>query len=73
MLLQFQFFFVGVKTCLHVHGVFPYMYIPYDSSEPINSIMYQTAATLDKAINVSLGQTSSKIQHVYKIILVSGK
>lgn len=62
-----------MKTCLHVHGVFPYMYIPYDGSEPISGKMYQTAATLDKAINVSLGQTASNIQHVHKIVLVSGK
>nr|XP_022909992.1 DNA polymerase zeta catalytic subunit [Onthophagus taurus] len=62
----------GVKTCLHIHGVFPYIYIPYDGQEGVDSFIYQLAASLDKAINVSLGQTASNIQHIFKITLVSG-
>lgn len=65
--------FVGKKICLHVHGVFPYIYIPYDGSEPIDTVAYQTAATLDKSLNVLMGQSASNAQHIYKVTLVSGK
>lgn len=65
--------FLGKKICLHVHGVFPYIYIPFDGTESVNSAMYQTATSLDKSLNVLLGQGSSSMQHIYKIVLVSGK
>lgn len=63
---------IGSKACLHIHGVFPYIYIPYDGSEPVEKLSYQIAVELDKALNVSLGQGSSNVQHVYDIVLVSG-
>ncbi|KAJ3664973.1 hypothetical protein Zmor_000501 [Zophobas morio] len=62
----------GKKICLHVHGVFPYLYIPYDGSADVNILKYQIAVNIDKAINISFGQASSTAQHVYKIMLVSG-
>ncbi|KAL3277042.1 hypothetical protein HHI36_012403 [Cryptolaemus montrouzieri] len=62
----------GKKICVHVHGIFPYFYIPYDGLEEPNGLMYKIACNLDKAINISLGQASSCNQHVYKIALVSG-
>ncbi|XP_018577848.1 DNA polymerase zeta catalytic subunit isoform X2 [Anoplophora glabripennis] len=62
----------GEKICLHIHGVFPYLYIPYDGTEDVNSLMYKMAITIDKAINISLNQGSSNAQHIYKISLVSG-
>nr|CAI5846392.1 unnamed protein product [Callosobruchus analis] len=62
----------GEKICLHVHGVFPYFYIPYDGIEEPNSLMYRIASTIDKALNVSFNQSSSTVQHVYKVCLVSG-
>lgn len=34
--------------------------------------MYQIAASLDKAINISLGNAQSPHQHVFKISLVKG-
>lgn len=73
--LNYTCFFLiqGKKICLHVHGVFPYIYIPYDGSEDVNSVMYQTAIALDKSLNVLMGQSSSNAQHVYKIALVSGR
>ncbi|KAF5278629.1 hypothetical protein FQA39_LY00671 [Lamprigera yunnana] len=62
----------GYKTCLHIHSVFPYLYIPHDGTEEVGSFMYQIAKELDHAINVSFGHTESTAQHVYKIVLVSG-
>ncbi|KAK9875165.1 hypothetical protein WA026_005957 [Henosepilachna vigintioctopunctata] len=64
--------FEGKKICVHVHGVFPYFFIPYDGTEASNGLMYKIASNLDRAINISLGQASSNTQHVYKMTLVSG-
>lgn len=64
--------FSGQKTCMHVHGVFPYMYVPFEGSLSIDRYLRQFAASLDKALNVALGRAASAVQHVYKIALVSG-
>ena len=69
-------FFPGQKTCLHLHGVFPYLYVPYDGpgmdAEPGTRERYlrQFAASVDKALNVALGRSTSHTQHVYRVILV---
>ncbi|CAG9858268.1 unnamed protein product [Phyllotreta striolata] len=63
---------VGEKVCLHVHGVFPYFYIPFDGSQDPNSLMYKIATSIDKSVNISLNQATSTMQHVYKITLVKG-
>lgn len=61
---------------MHVHGVFPYLYVPYDGNastlEDADRLSYQLAASLDKAINISLGQTNSATQHIFKVVLVKG-
>lgn len=63
----------GTKTCAHVHGVFPYLYIPYHGTiADAGKFLYQVAISLDKAINISLGQASSSTQHVFKVVLVKG-
>lgn len=65
----------GTKTCMHVHGVFPYIYIPYnggESADDADRSAYQIASSLDKAINISLGQTNSSTQHIFKVVLVKG-
>ncbi|KAM9496921.1 DNA polymerase zeta catalytic subunit isoform 1-T1 [Clarias gariepinus] len=63
----------GQKTCLHVHGVFPYVYVPYDGfgQEP-ERYLRQVAFSIDRALNVSMGNPSSHTQHVFKVTLVSG-
>ncbi|KAL4233690.1 DNA polymerase zeta catalytic subunit [Mactra antiquata] len=63
----------GQKTCMHVHGVFPYLYIPYDGTVPLDRYLRQFATSLDKAINVALGHGQSNNQHVYKVVLVTGR
>lgn len=65
----------GTKTCAHIHGIFPYLYIPYDSrsaNEEADRFSYQLASSLDKALNISLGQSSSDTEHIFKIVHVKG-
>ncbi|GLV38027.1 DNA polymerase zeta subunit 1 [Carabus blaptoides fortunei] len=62
----------GTKTCLHIHGVLPYIYIPYDGVEPAARLSYQLAAEIDRTLNVSLGQASANTCFVHNILLVSG-
>ncbi|XP_018398536.1 PREDICTED: DNA polymerase zeta catalytic subunit [Cyphomyrmex costatus] len=62
----------GKKTCLHIHGVFPYLYVPCIVQQNTDSYAYQLAAAIDSALNTSFGSTLSTNQHVYKIQRVSG-
>ncbi|KAG5846710.1 hypothetical protein ANANG_G00117850 [Anguilla anguilla] len=63
----------GQKTCLHLHGVFPYVYVPYDGyGQPPDRYLHQVAFSIDRALNVSMGNPSSSAQHVFKVALVSG-
>nr|DBA26585.1 TPA: hypothetical protein GDO54_010826 [Pyxicephalus adspersus] len=64
----------GQKTCLHLHGIFPYLYVPYDGYGQQNPDRYlrQVAFSIDRALNVALGNPSANLQHVFKITVVSG-
>ncbi|XP_062857832.1 DNA polymerase zeta catalytic subunit isoform X2 [Trichomycterus rosablanca] len=63
----------GQKTCLHLHGVFPYIYVPYDGfGQQPERYLRQVAFSIDRAINVSMGNPSSNAQHIFKVTLVSG-
>ncbi|XP_073076870.1 DNA polymerase zeta catalytic subunit isoform X2 [Manis javanica] len=63
----------GQKTCLHLHGIFPYLYVPYDGhGQQPESYLSQMASSIDRALNVALGNPSSTAQHVFKVSLVSG-
>ncbi|XP_074752271.1 DNA polymerase zeta catalytic subunit [Athene noctua] len=63
----------GQKTCLHLHGIFPYLYVPYDGfGQHPEYYLHQVAFSIDRALNVALGNPSSTIQHVFKVSLVSG-
>ncbi|XP_039603874.1 DNA polymerase zeta catalytic subunit [Polypterus senegalus] len=63
----------GQKTCLHVHGIFPYIYVPYDGyGQDPDRYLHQVAFSVDRALNVSMGNPSSSSQHIFKISLVSG-
>ncbi|MED6248806.1 DNA polymerase zeta catalytic subunit, partial [Ataeniobius toweri] len=64
---------VGQKTCLHLHGVFPYIYVPYDGCglQP-ERYMRQVAFSIDRALNVAMGNPAASTQHVFKVVLVSG-
>ncbi|XP_069370752.1 DNA polymerase zeta catalytic subunit isoform X2 [Paralichthys olivaceus] len=63
----------GQKTCLHIHGVFPYIYVPYDGyGQQPERYLRQVAFSIDRAINVAMGNPASNAQHVFKVVLVSG-
>lgn len=64
----------GQKVCAHVHGVYPYLYVPFDEKDVENTGKYlqQVANSLDKAINISLGKSGATRQYVYKILIVKG-
>ncbi|XP_063709325.1 DNA polymerase zeta catalytic subunit [Culicoides brevitarsis] len=64
----------GQKVCAHIHGVYPYLYVPFDDNNVENHTSYvqQLANSLDKAINISFGKMMSTRQYVYKILLVKG-
>lgn len=58
---------------MHVHGVFPYLYVPYNrvnNSIDADQLTYQISSSLDKAINISLGQAHSNTEHIFKIVHV---
>ena len=62
----------GQKTCLHVHGVFPYLYVPCHVTDPSDRYLRQLAVSIDQALQVSLGASSKNAQHVFKITVVEG-
>ncbi|KAJ8027419.1 DNA polymerase zeta catalytic subunit [Holothuria leucospilota] len=63
----------GQKTCLHVHGVFPYFYVPCDEAEVSLKFLQQLALSIDTALQVGSGNAAKYVQHVFKIIPVSGR
>lgn len=63
----------GQKTCLHLHGVFPYIYVPFDGfGQQSEKYLRQVAFSIDRALNVAMGNPGSSAQHVFKVVLVSG-
>uniref|UniRef100_A0A8D2JBW4 DNA polymerase zeta catalytic subunit n=1 Tax=Varanus komodoensis TaxID=61221 RepID=A0A8D2JBW4_VARKO len=63
----------GQKTCLHLHGIFPYLYVPYDGCGQLpEHYLHHLAFSIDRALNVALGNSSSSLQHVFKVSLVYG-
>ncbi|XP_015276270.1 PREDICTED: DNA polymerase zeta catalytic subunit-like [Gekko japonicus] len=63
----------GQKTCLHLHGIFPYLYVPYDGyGQQPEPYLRHLAFSIDRALNIALGNPSSSLQHVFKVSLVYG-
>jgi DNA polymerase zeta len=61
----------GQRTTLHLHGLFPYLYVPFPEREATaardgGGFVYRLAASIDLAINLSLNQSRAAVQHVYK-------
>ncbi len=57
---------------MHIHGVFPYLYVPFDGDQPAERYSKQLASSIDKALNIALGKASSTTHHVHKVSVVSG-
>ncbi|XP_014677609.1 PREDICTED: DNA polymerase zeta catalytic subunit-like [Priapulus caudatus] len=64
----------GQKTCLHLHGIFPYICVPAGvvPDGAGNRHLHQMAAGIDRALNSALGKPGAQTQHVYKISIVLG-
>ena len=62
----------GQKSCLHVHGAFPYLLVPCVVAEPTDSYLQQLARSIDHALQVSLGASSRTAIHVFRIVVVKG-
>ncbi|GAB0093556.1 hypothetical protein DMENIID0001_087150 [Sergentomyia squamirostris] len=71
----------GVKVCAHVHGVFPYLYIPMEEAPEDNAesslvytqFAYKITHALDRALSVSQGNVSTTTQHIFKAVPVRGR
>ncbi|XP_065837762.1 DNA polymerase zeta catalytic subunit-like isoform X2 [Oscarella lobularis] len=65
----------GQKACVHVHGLFPYIYVPCNGGAWQTDVAYmrQIAASIDVALHVALGRGDRvQQQAVYKIVPVRG-
>ena len=60
----------GQKTCLHIHQVFPYIFVPYDGTKPREKYLKQFATSVDFAVQVALGKATSSTKHVYSVEIV---
>ncbi|KAJ2848111.1 DNA polymerase zeta, partial [Coemansia brasiliensis] len=63
----------GQRICLHVHRVWPYMYVRYTGSSNLQSVRkfgYQLGLSLNSALNLSLGGCDSV--YVAAVIPVKG-
>jgi DNA polymerase zeta len=64
---------LGQKTCLHVHNVFPYLLVrssklAFADADELNRHMFEFSNQIDKILNVSLGvRDPIASQHVFKI------
>lgn len=67
----------GQKTCMHIHNVFPYLYIPYGDlflqpDQEDGGCMRSISLAVEKALKLK-GNAGSKRQHVHSCSLVRAK
>ncbi|SPN99744.1 probable catalytic subunit of DNA polymerase zeta UPR-1 [Cephalotrichum gorgonifer] len=67
----------GQKVCVHVHGAFPYLFVPYNGSlaqDAVGTYMYRLHMSIDYALAVSYrrDQSGENAKFVARITLVKG-
>ncbi|KAG8688934.1 DNA polymerase zeta [Ceratobasidium sp. 423] len=65
----------GEKSCVHVHQVYPYFYIPYDgpmAPEEVGRYIRSLTQALNRAIAISLKRNPLEARYVRAVILVKG-
>lgn len=67
----------GQKVCAHIHGAFPYLYIPYEgalNSDDVEAYIHQLHLSIDHALAVSYRRNmyDGKTHFVAHITLVKG-
>ncbi|KAL0276324.1 UNVERIFIED_CONTAM: hypothetical protein PYX00_003917 [Menopon gallinae] len=60
----------GIKTCVHIHGVYPYLYVPYRGGDNPDRDALLLGAALDQAL--AANSTAKNPKFIYKVILTSG-
>ncbi|KAL6590248.1 putative dna polymerase zeta catalytic subunit protein [Neocallimastix sp. 'constans'] len=64
----------GQKCCLHIHQVYPYLYIKYSGSldpDKVNEYMRKLFNSINQVLNMS-GSKVRNTHHIYNIELVKG-
>lgn len=60
----------GQKACLHIHGIFPYLYVPMPPGDN-PGFLYRLAASLDKALNMTKSGTGFQVSSSYPVLYFS--
>ena len=64
----------GQSSCLHIHGVFPYLYIPLPSGiDPSPNWIRELYKSINTAISSELQPTNQCSHHVYDIKIIAAK
>ncbi|KAH7345127.1 hypothetical protein B0J17DRAFT_712735 [Rhizoctonia solani] len=65
----------GEKSCVHIHQVYPYFYVPYEGSmapEEVGRYIRSLTQALNRAIAISLKRNPLEAKYVRAVILVKG-
>jgi DNA polymerase zeta len=61
----------GQKACVHVHGAFPYLYIPYGIDNPTYNYLQILHQSIDHALQI-INNKHDDTSYVFKILPVRG-
>jgi len=69
----------GQSACLYIHGIFPYLLIPYGgpcgspTSADVQKHLQLVATSIDHALSASNQMHSKSQQSVFKIVLIRAR